>query len=180
MTYSMHYTGIGQMSLEELKRDVSHWIINWVSRYHADLKSPPCPFAYNALLNGSIDWQLAATPIDLKNILSSLPLNGLLNEVVIVGMYRDSIDPLTLHGIVARYNSESLMPAGIVALEDHPDDIEVINGVTMNQGNWVLVLIQRLDALNAASENLRLRGYYDAWSDENLDDVVRWRFAQNP
>jgi hypothetical protein len=64
----------------------------------------------------------------------------------------------------------------IVALEDHPNDPEIINGVKMNFGKCILVLVQRLSVINRKSEWLRAEGYYDNWSEENLDDVVNWRF----
>jgi hypothetical protein len=67
------------------------------------------------------------------------------------------------------------MPKGLVALEDHPDDIEVVNGATMNQGTWALVLIQESSKLKAASDMLKKQGYYDNWTQEQLDDVVNWR-----
>jgi len=40
----------------------------------------------------------------------------------------------------------------------------------------VLVVIQRLHRLNQFSKNLQKTKYYHRWSDDNLDDVVRWRF----
>ena len=68
------------------------------------------------------------------------------------------------------------MPHDIVALEDHPNDPEIINGVKMNFGKCILVLVQRLSVINRKSLALKDQGYYDNWSEENLDDVVNWRF----
>jgi len=70
------------------------------------------------------------------------------------------------------------MPHNIVALEDHPSDVEKVNGVTMNQGKWAMVLLQNTSKLNNASEILRTQGYYDKWTQEELDDVVTWRFEK--
>ena len=64
----------------------------------------------------------------------------------------------------------------LVALEDHPNSVELIDGVSMNHGHLVLVVIQRLQRLNQFSSNLQKTKYYDKWSEENLDDVVSWRF----
>jgi len=64
-----------------------------------------------------------------------------------------------------------------VALEDHPEDIETINGVTMNHGSLVLVVVQKLARLNQYSKGLERTKYYHKWSEENLDDVVNWRFT---
>ena len=67
------------------------------------------------------------------------------------------------------------MSKDIVALEDHPDDEEDVNGVKMNFGKCIIILVQRLSKINEASELLKKKGYYDVWSKENLDDVVNWR-----
>ena len=46
----------------------------------------------------------------------------------------------------------------------------------MNFGKCILILVQRLSVINRKSEWLKEQGYYDNWSEENLDDVVNWRF----
>ena len=56
------------------------------------------------------------------------------------------------------------------------EDEELIDGVKMNHGELVLVVIQRLERLNRFTKSLRKGNYYDKWSKENLDDVVNWRF----
>jgi hypothetical protein len=68
------------------------------------------------------------------------------------------------------------MQKDFVALEDHPDDPEILNGVQMNFGKAPIVLFQRLSKINSAADNLRKRGYYDNWPQENYDDVVSWRY----
>ena len=67
------------------------------------------------------------------------------------------------------------MPSGLVALEDHPHDPEIIAGEPMNQGTWAILLVQATAKLNAASKMLAKQGYYDLWTQEQLDDVVNWR-----
>ena len=67
------------------------------------------------------------------------------------------------------------MKQDIVALEDNPNDEEFVNGVHMNFGECIIVLVQRLSKVNEASTILKKKGYYDTWSKENLDDVVNWR-----
>ena len=85
------------------------------------------------------------------------------------------IDPVTLQEIVHHLNSQ-LMPRNYVVLEDHPDSPEYVNGVRMNFGACGLLIIQRLDKLNAAADRLREQGYYASWSQASLDSVVNWRY----
>jgi hypothetical protein len=39
-----------------------------------------------------------------------------------------------------------------LALEDHPGDPEIVNGVSMNQGTYALALIQSLTDLNEKAQ----------------------------
>ena len=80
-----------------------------------------------------------------------------------------------LSRLVDSINKRYLMGNDFVALEDHPDDEENINGVIMNNGKYPIVLMQRLSKIQMFSGFLKKKGYYDVWSKENLDDVVNWR-----
>ena len=72
-------------------------------------------------------------------------------------------------------NKNYLMPMNLLALEDHPQAEENVNGVIMNNGKYPIVLMQRLSKIQNFSNILKKQGYYDVWSEENLDDVVNWR-----
>ena len=163
------------MDLEKLKADVSDWIIRWVSVYDPCLDKIPCPFARSALLNMKIDWHWAQDAKDLKLFLHSIVEQGLSNEVLVVGMDPNMITSTELSYITRQANEKWLMPIDIVALEDHPDDPEIIAGAKMNQGTYALLLIQSKIKLNQASMILRKQGYYDSWTQEQIDDVVTWR-----
>lgn len=95
-------------------------------------------------------------------------------EVVVIYTETELYTPQEVSDIVERFN-ELAMPRDIVALEDHPSDKEILNGVEMNFGKAILVLVQRLSKLNKASAILKHKGYYDDWPEENYNDVVKWR-----
>ena len=95
-------------------------------------------------------------------------------EVVVLYTDTELYTPQEVSDIVERFNKLA-MSRDIVALEDHPDDPEILNGVEMNFGKAILVLVQRLSKLNKASDILKKRGYYDDWPEENYNDVVAWR-----
>ena len=163
------------MSVELFKKDMESWINDWVSVHNEQLGTIPCPFAKQAMLRDKIAWQLADNVVQLMSIMCELTSNGMPNEVLAIGIDPRKILPETLSLITKKANDVWLMPKGLVALEDHPDDIEVVNGATMNQGTWALVLIQESSKLKAASNMLKKQGYYDRWTQEQLDDVVNWR-----
>ena len=178
----MLYTETGQKSqlVDQLKTDVTEWVENWVSRYNPKLDAVPCPYAKQAIMRETVMWRTATSRQDLKSQIKQFANNGFKNpdyEVMVLGATPDSINVYDLATTIRKLNKYVLMPAGWVALEDHPRDIEVVNNVVMNQGSWVLVLIQSLEKLNAASEHLAETGYYDKWSKENLEDVRDWRKA---
>jgi hypothetical protein len=68
-----------------------------------------------------------------------------------------------------------LLKQNYVVLEDHPDNVEIINGVRMNFGLAGLLVVQKLDKLQQAAELLKSKGYYSCWSEAELDSVVTWR-----
>ena len=163
------------MSVELFKKDIEHWINNWVAVHNEQLGTIPCPFAKQAMLRDKIAWRVADSLEQLEIILYALMEEGMPTEVVAIGIDPQKITPEELSSITKKANDAWLMPGGLVALEDHPNDIEVVNGATMNQGTWALVLLQESSKLKAASDILRKQGYYDRWTQEQLDDVVNWR-----
>ncbi len=70
--------------------------------------------------------------------------------------------------------------ADLVVLTDHPDSPLEFDGFHPSNGKYVLFLVQRLSKVNQATVALsRLTSYYDGWSEENKDAVVRSRFGEN-
>ncbi len=72
-------------------------------------------------------------------------------------------------------NTEFLLHNDILALEDHPDDVENVNGVIMNQGQYALALVQSLSDLNAKARLVARKGFYDSWPEEYLTALFQHR-----
>jgi hypothetical protein len=68
-----------------------------------------------------------------------------------------------------------LLGRDILALEDHPDSVEDVNGVIMNQGKYALVLVQSLSKLNVAAKQMGTKGFYHAWPEEYLTELFEHR-----
>jgi len=163
------------MNSERFKEDIKAWVFDWVSQHNEKLGHIPCPFAKQAVLQDKIEYVWCDTLANFNITLIGLVEQGLPKDVVAIGMDPDEISPQDLSLTVKHANDRWLMPIGLVALEDHPYDPEVIVGEKMNQGTWALVLVQETEKLNAASRILAKQGYYDRWTQEQLDDVVTWR-----
>lgn len=72
-------------------------------------------------------------------------------------------------------NQVYLLSNDLLALEDHPDDPEIVNGVCMNQGKYALVLVQGLTDLNKKAQIVARKGFYDIWPEEYLSFLFRHR-----
>jgi hypothetical protein len=165
------------MTFEE---NIQEWISDWVSQHNPTLGAVPCPFAKQAMLNDTIVYREFSNSdlTSLRHQLYELANGDWDDTKEVLVLYAStgtlSVDELQVD--VLRFNNTCKQSnKDLVALEDHPNDPEVINGVTMNFGKGILVLIQRLSKLNKASAILSKQGYYNNWTQENLDDVVNWR-----
>jgi len=152
-----------------MKDDIQKWLDDFVTQPNPLLNGfPPCPYARAAI----VDY------VETDHVSNSLEhlLENWNDDIQVVCLYTatENYTPEGLSYIVKEFNKVA-MSKDIVALEDHPDDEEDVNGVKMNFGKCIIILVQRLSKINEASETLKKKGYYDVWSQENLDDVVTWR-----
>jgi len=157
-------------------KDIQKWIEEFVSEHNTEIGQVPCPFAKEAMLKERINY-VSGGKHTITPLLDSLADNwDDKYEVVVVYADKDELTPNQLRILVEDFNKFA-RDKDVVALEDHPDDPEILNGVSMNFGKAILILVQRLSKLNKASDILKKKGYYDNWPKENYDDVVKWRFT---
>lgn len=147
------------------------WMAEFVEQPHPSLGNwPPCPYARQARLSKNILIKPGTNPY--YDSMSLLTYDWSKEAVV---FWYNQIDPTVFLAQVEAAN-KNLLAKNIVVLEDHPDTEEVISQVKMNFGYCPIIVGQQLDKLNAASEQLRAKGYYDTWSDSDQDKIVTWRF----
>ena len=162
------------MDIETVRQDIEQWIVNFVEVPHPALGGfPPCPYARSARLKKSYEVYLGVDPYyDLKNRARW----GMGDREVIIYVY----DPKEwnhdmLSGSIELVNREVLLPRDMLALEDHPDDVEMVNGVCMNQGTYALALVQSLSDLNAKARLMASKGFYDSWPEDYLKALFQHR-----
>ena len=118
--------------------EIKTWISDFVSVHNESIGHVPCPFAKQAMVDKKIKY------ISGFDTLDDLVLNWSDDvEVVVFYAPTDAYQLNELTYIVDEFNKHA-MQYDIVALEDHPDDPEVLNGATMNFGKAILILVQRL------------------------------------
>lgn len=162
------------MDIETVKADIESWIENFCEVSHPALGNfPPCPYARSARLKRSYEIYLGVDPYyDLKN----RARYGMGNKEVIIYAYdpaewNHALFSASLHSA----NTEFLLAADILALEDHPADVENVNGVIMNQGKYALALVQSLSDLNQKAKLVARKGFYDSWPEEYLQALFQHR-----
>jgi hypothetical protein len=158
------------MDEQAIRQQLEHWLTDFVEQPNPLLNNwPPCPYAKQARLSNKIH-------IVFNNPLSIAEYVSLLNDYDVVVLCFDHVkfssDQIELF---SKHINSILLWQDYVVLEDHPDSEEFINGVQMNFGKCGLMILQRLSKLNTATTQLKNKGYYDTWSEENLDQVVNWR-----
>jgi hypothetical protein len=162
------------MELEQVKQDIESWIENFVEVPHPALGGfPPCPFARQARMKRTFEVFLGSDPYyDLKNRARW----GMGKWEVIIYAYDPAEWNYKLFSAsIESANTEHLLRADILALEDHPHDIENVNGVIMNQGKYALALVQSLSDLNAKAKLMASKGFYHDWPEEYLQGLFHHR-----
>jgi hypothetical protein len=162
------------MELEQVKKDIESWIENFVEVPHPSLGGfPPCPFARSARLKKTYGVFLGMDPLyDLKNR-ARYGMGGY--EVVIYAYDPKEWTRELFANSIELANRETLIPRDLIAMEDHPADPEIVNGVSMNQGTYALALIQGLGDLNAKARQMASRGFYHGWPEQYLTGLFRHR-----
>lgn len=162
------------LDLATVQSDIEKWIVNFVEVKNPALGNwPPCPYARKARLERDFEVRIGRDPYwDLVDI----AIHGLGGKSVVVIAY----DPAEFNYNDFSYklklaNETWLLRNDILALEDHPDDLELVNSVIMNQGRYALALVQSLSDLNAKAKIMAAKGFYDAWPKDYLQALFQHR-----
>ena len=162
------------LDLATVKAEIAQWIVDFVEVKNPALGNwPPCPYARKARLENDFDVRVGKDPYwDLVDI----AIHSLGGKSVVVVAY----DPAEFNYNDFSYklklaNETWLLRNDILALEDHPGDPEIVNGVSMNQGTYALALVQSLSDLNAKSKIMAAKGFYDAWPEDYLQALFQHR-----
>lgn len=154
--------------------DILSWIERFVEQPHPVLGGwPPCPFARQARLNNRIQILLGADPYFDLRLRSRW---GMYEYDVIAYVYDPEEWPYErFHSLIESAQKEFLLSHDLIALEDHPDSVEDVNGVIMNQGQYAIVFVQSLSKLNDAARQLATKNFYHSWPESYLNDLFKHR-----
>ena len=162
------------LDLATVQFDIEHWIETFVEVPHPALGGwAPCPYARKARLDRDFIVRIGVNPyFDLLNVAR----DGLSGKSVLILAY----DPNEFFysqftSDITAANEEVLLRNNMLALEDHPGDQEIVNGVCMNQGTYALALVQSLSDLNEKAQLVAKKGFYDTWTEDYLQALFKHR-----
>jgi hypothetical protein len=161
------------MDIETVQADIESWIQNFVEVPHPDLGGwPPCPYARKARLDRDFEVRLGRDPYwDACD----LSIKGLPKSVVIYAYDATTWSHMEFEYKLNQANEHWLIPHDLLALEDHPADKEMVNGVCMNQGTYALMLVQNLSDLNEKAQLVAKKGFYHKWPEQYLQALFKHR-----
>jgi hypothetical protein len=161
------------LDLERVTYDIERWMANFVEVPHPSLGGwAPCPYARKARLDRDFEIRLGVNPyFDLKFISHT----GITQSVIIFVYKSTAYSYEQFHSQIKSANTEFLSDKNLIALEDHPADPEIVNGVTMNQGTYALALVQNLTDLDQKARALAGKGFYDSWPEPYLQALFNHR-----
>jgi hypothetical protein len=153
------------MNFEQAKLDIEQWIVNFVEKPNPLLNGwPPCPYARQARLNQQVDIRAG-----FFNLIDDIKQAVMGNFEVVAYVYdRTQWSAAEFNELVETVNISYLAQRGLVALADHPDDVESVAGVVMNQGTYAIVFVQDLSKLNHFAKLLDKKDFYKDWPEEYL------------
>ena len=167
------------MDIATVTRDIESWITNFLEVPHPVLGGfPPCPYARSARLKQSYSIVLGTDPLQDLKIRADLGLQG--REVWIYVYDPVQCSHAQLSHAIDQANQEFLLANDLLALEDHPTDVENVNGVIMNQGTYALALVQGLSDLDHKARLMARQGFYDTWPDAYLKELFQYRQDPRP
>ena len=161
------------LDLITVQRDIELWIENFVEVPHPALGDwAPCPYARRARLDRDFEVRIGVNPyFDLRVVAQT----GIAKSVVIFVYESTAYTAEQFSVQLEAANKEFLLAKDLLALEDHPDLPELVNGVSMNQGTYALALVQSLSDLNNKSQLIAQKGFYDTWPKDYLQALFNHR-----
>ena len=163
------------------EQHIHNWIQDFLSVPNNIFNNlPPCPFAKQALIDNKIECIEIFPDEDnismhdnfismCEKITYTWPNE---KEVVIVGCHPKYISAEELSLATDTANTKFLNSRGYIALEDHPDELETVKDVVLNNGKYAVMFLQSKSKLSAARHALKKQDYYINWNEQYYKEVT--------
>jgi hypothetical protein len=155
---------------------IQKWISEFVTKPNPVFGNlPPCPFAQKAIIENKVEF-LELNSIACYNTLYQHIWDFNFEEKDVLCMIAQP-DHFTAKETInlAHDLNQYFMSKDIVVLEDHPKINEYVKDVKLNNGHYILFLVQSLSKLNKFSKMLESGPYYKNWSKSYFESVKTFR-----
>ena len=155
---------------------IQKWISEFVTKPNPVFGNlPPCPFAQKAIIENKVEF-LELNSIACYNTLYQHIWDFNFEEKDVLCMIARP-DHFTAKETInlADDLNQYFMSKDIVVLEDHPKINEYVKDVKLNNGHYILFLVQSLSKLNKFSKMLESGPYYKNWSKSYFESVKTFR-----
>jgi hypothetical protein len=161
------------VNIDTVTQQLIQWLETFVEKPHPALGGwSPCPYARQARMTGQIKIVPGTELVDNARQAAA---QGLWQREVVIYCYpTDRWSGREFADQVSQIN-QFLRPQGMFALDDHPDNAEIVNGISFNFGECALMILQLTDKLDTAARALAAKGYYDGWPEEYLAQLFHGR-----
>ena len=122
---------------------------------------PPCPYAKKAWLDGNISLRM------FDDIQTFTPEEW--DKEVNIYVMNPWMSAELLSEMAFFYNKKY---PNYLFLEEHPDLIEDVGGFVVNQGELILLIVQRRKPLEEARKKLQETNYYEHWTPEMKERII--------
>jgi len=154
-----------KLLVDSASNDIEDWILNFLSKPSTTFAGlPPCPYAKRAWLDGKVlvrHIHSQELELAIKSSKDSFPDN---KDVILFCVDPVSITPKELDDLCTSTDK-------FVLLVDHPDLVEEIQGVVLNQGKYAIVFMQRRNQLIDARAELEHTNYYENFPASYKKDI---------
>lgn len=159
---------------KDLHYNLETWIKEVLSKPNPIFNNlPACPYAKKAWMEDKVEIYVFDSWVDAYSCLLTKQWDFTNLEVSIIAFPKDNITPNQLSNMIDAL--QNTWPRNDLAiLEDHPDELEQVQGFNLNFGDQCLLLVQSRLKLNKARAELEAKGYYKNW-DPEYKKVVQYR-----
>ncbi len=143
---------------------LKEWITTDLSCPQSTLNNlSACPFAKIALDENRIEFLYTTT--------TTFPPSIDVDDTdAVVFIFEDTICPQTLNNLANNFNEKNPL---LIALDDHPLEPEVVNGVVFNNKKYPIIIVQPRAKLEHYRKILEIRGYYKQWPAVYLEELLK-------
>jgi hypothetical protein len=156
---------------KDLHYNLESWIKEVLSKPNSIFNNlPACPYAKQAWTENKVEVFAYNSWIDAYSKLISMEYDFDQKDVYVFAFPSDNITPEQLTNTLDKLTS-TWQKDWIVVLEDHPDELEEVQGFNLNFGKQCLLLVQARNKLAEARNDLEAKGYYKNWSEQYRKEV---------